>query len=181
MSSGIDRSRLETGEDLLDRFARQPQVQRVGTHVDLPRPLDPATFLYANSCEHIGIGPRRKDATSHQIAQIDFASYAVTEPEPNSITVQRPHIVYFAHFKKSPAPLSIAPRPSPSGARVQAPKECSSNISSGAARRSRTDSGASWTSAAVTSESTGISPARKSRTRPLDHVANSRSTQRPST
>src|SRR2546428_608437 len=123
----------------------------------------------------------RKDATSHQIAQIDFALYAVTEPEPNSITVQRPHFDDFAHFKESPAPLSIAPRPSPSGARVQAPKECSSNISSGAARRSRTDSGASWTSAAVTSESTGISPARKSRTRPLDHVANSRSKQPPST
>src|SRR2546428_6583950 len=84
----------------------EPQVQCVWTHIDLPRPLDPATF-YANSVEHVGVGPRRKHTTAREIAQIDFALCAVTELEPNPIVLQWPHLDDLVHVTKSPAVGSL--------------------------------------------------------------------------
>jgi hypothetical protein len=80
--SGIRGDRPETGEDLFRRLARQPQVHRVRTDVDVRSPLDRSVRSKPNRVEKRCVVPSLEHTTPGQVGEVDIPLGSVIVSEP---------------------------------------------------------------------------------------------------
>ena len=85
----MNKSVAKCGENLLRGFAFQAEVQRVGTKVDLARPLNRTVFRHLHAAKQSRIPPGRKHAVSDETGQIDRATVAVIKLKLQSVVRQR--------------------------------------------------------------------------------------------
>ena len=80
---GLQGARAKLPEKLR-RFARQPQVHRIGTDVDVRSPLDRSVGREPYRVEERRVVPRLEHTTSGQVGEVDFSFSTVIVSEPDS-------------------------------------------------------------------------------------------------